>query len=343
MFKPVHKFLSIFLSISIWGVMVCAICSCGGGGDNFRVKGSFKNLNQGEFYVYSPDGVIAKIDTIHVDKGNFVYTTPCEDPGTLVLVFPNFTELPLFAQPGKTVKIEGDVTTLQDLVISGTPANELMSAFRHDIAGVSPPEQMRKAEAFIREHPESEAAVYILSRYFLQSPTADYAKAQQLCQTIAAKQPKRVALARLQHKASLLAKSAKGSPIPDFTATDCLGRPVTKAALLGAPVAVVTTYTSWNYDSQNTLRMIRREQRRRPGRVKVLTFYLDGNRAELYRQIKRDTINWPVIADAALFDTPALQQFGLTAINDNVVYHNGRVVAQHLKQSELIDKIKELP
>ena len=70
---------------------------------------------------------------------------------------------------------------------------------------------------------------------------------------------------------------------------------------------------------------------------------VDGNRAELYRQIKRDTINWPVIADAALFDTPALQQFGLTAINDNVVYHNGRVVAQHLKQSELIDKIKELP
>ena len=31
------------------------------------------------------------------------------------------------------------------------------------------------------------------------------------------------------------------------------------------------------------------------------------------------------------------------AINDNVVYHNGRVVAQHLKQSELIEKIKELP
>ena len=237
MFKPVRKFLSIFLSIFIWGVMVCAICSCGGGGDNFRVKGSFKNLNQGEFYVYSPDGVIAKIDTIHVDKGNFVYTTPCEDPGTLVLVFPNFTELPLFAQPGKTVKIEGDVTTLQDLVISGTPANELMSAFRHDIAGVSPPEQMRKAEAFIREHPESEAAVYILSRYFLQSPTADYAKAQQLCQTIAAKQPKSVDLARLQHKASLLAKSAKGSPIPDFTATDCLGRPVTKAALLAVVLA----------------------------------------------------------------------------------------------------------
>ena len=117
MFKPVRKFLSIFLSISIWGVMVCAICSCGGGGDNFRVKGSFKNLNQGEFYVYSPDGVIAKIDTIHVDKGNFVYTTPCEDPGTLVLVFPNFTELPLFAQPGKTVKIEGDVTTLQDVCL----------------------------------------------------------------------------------------------------------------------------------------------------------------------------------------------------------------------------------
>ena len=33
---------------------------------------------------------------------------------------------------------------------------------------------------------------------------------------------------------------------------------------------------------------------------------------------------------------------GLTAVNDNIVFHNGRVVARHLKQNELLDKIKEL-
>ena len=318
------------------------LTSCGAGGGNFRVKGTFKNLNQGKFYVYSPDGVIAKIDTIRVDKGNFVYTTPCEDPGTLILVFPNFTEVPLFASSGKTVKIEGDATNLQAMVMSGTSDNELLSAFRHQIVGVAPPEVLKLAEAFVNEHPDSRAAVYIVGQYFIQTANPDYQKAQRLLKVIAEKQPKNITLTRLQKKAADLAQSQKGSGIPDFTAIDCKGRSINKSALLGAPVAVVTTFSSWNYDSQNTLRVIHREQRRRPGKIKVLSFFLDGNLAEMNRLLQRDTINWPVIADPNFFENSALQRFGLTAVNDNIVFHNGRVVARHLKQNELLDKIKEL-
>ena len=43
-------------------------------------------MNQGEFYVYSPDGAITGIDTIKVQGGRFAYEIPCEDKGTIVIV-----------------------------------------------------------------------------------------------------------------------------------------------------------------------------------------------------------------------------------------------------------------
>ena len=33
-----------------------ALTSCGAGNGRFRIEGRFRNLNRGEFYVYSPDG-----------------------------------------------------------------------------------------------------------------------------------------------------------------------------------------------------------------------------------------------------------------------------------------------
>ena len=56
-------------------------------------------MNQGEFYVYSPDGAITGIDTIRVQGGRFAYEIPCEEEGTIVIVLPNYSEIPVFVEP----------------------------------------------------------------------------------------------------------------------------------------------------------------------------------------------------------------------------------------------------
>jgi hypothetical protein len=66
---------------------------------------------------------------------------------TLMIVFPNFTEQPVFAAPGKSVDIKGDASHLKEMKVKGTKPNELMNQLREQIANASPNEiQNRLAE-----------------------------------------------------------------------------------------------------------------------------------------------------------------------------------------------------
>ena len=72
--------------------------------DTFRLEGTFKGFNQGELYIYELNGS-HQLDTISVSKGEFRYEIPLDAPATFVLVFPNFSELPVFGTSGTKVEI----------------------------------------------------------------------------------------------------------------------------------------------------------------------------------------------------------------------------------------------
>jgi len=146
------------------------LSACGGRSGYFKVSGRLANIDQGEFYIYSPDGAIDGIDTIHVTGGRFTYERPCEREAMLLMVFPNFSEQPIFAEPGEKVSIKGDVSHLRDIEIEGTKANNLMTKFRKQTLS-SLPQQAREAAArTIADHPESPIGVYLVRRYFLRPP-----------------------------------------------------------------------------------------------------------------------------------------------------------------------------
>lgn len=149
-FSCMKKFAYILL---LFATMMLA--SCGAGSGRFKFEGKFLNMNQGEFYVYSPEGGIRGMDTIKVEGGRFTYECDCKEPFTLIVVFPNFSEQPIFAESGASVDIKADASHLKELSVKGTKANELMNSFRENILSVSPPEEKAKAEQFVKDHPES--------------------------------------------------------------------------------------------------------------------------------------------------------------------------------------------
>ena len=111
-------------------LLTLVLVGCGTAGNRFKVEGRILNMNQGEFYVYSLDGSVNGIDTVRVDGGRLAYETVCERPTTLIMVFPNFSEQPIFAEPGKTVKLSADASHLKELEVTGTDENKLMNKFR---------------------------------------------------------------------------------------------------------------------------------------------------------------------------------------------------------------------
>ncbi|WP_309546384.1 DUF4369 domain-containing protein [Hoylesella enoeca] len=158
-------------------LLTLVVVSCGTDSDHFKIEGRLLNLNQGEFYVYSTNGGLDGIDTIKVTGGRFAYEIPCEKAATLVLVFPNFSEQPVFAQPGKSVEIKADASHLKELTVDGTKDNELMNRFREQIVSASPPEIAKCAAQFVEDHPESVVSVYLVRKYFITAPMPDYKRA----------------------------------------------------------------------------------------------------------------------------------------------------------------------
>ena len=149
-------------------LLALIMVSCGTDSRHFEIDGRLLNLNQGEFYVYSPDGNLKGIDTIKVQAGRFTYKVECKKEMTLMIVFPNFTEQPVFAAPGKSVDIKGDASHLKEMKVKGTKPNELMNQLREQIANASPNEIQKYARQFVEDHPESIVSTYVVRNFFLQ-------------------------------------------------------------------------------------------------------------------------------------------------------------------------------
>lgn len=329
------------LAYAIVSFIAFILTSCGASSGHFKLEGRFLNFNQGQLYVYSLDGHLNGVDTIKVDGGRFAYESPCESPTTLMLVFPNFSEQPVFAEPGKSVNIKADASHLKELKVEGTKENKLMNTFREMILNASPPEERERAEQFIKDHPQSLVSVFLVRKYFILSSTPSYEKALSLMDVMLEEQPKNGVLIRMRKQVSEVKDAVMDKPLPAFTAKDIDGKPVSSQSL-SAPILVISTWASWNHESKNLQRQLRKMQKERKGDMKLMSICVDASIADCKKTVRQDSLQWPIICTGDMLEDKTLRKLGLTSIPDNLVIHNGRIVARNLTLKELEDKIKSL-
>ena len=330
------------IRLSLLLLLTLVLVSCGTDSYHFEIDGRLINLNQGEFYVYSPDGGISGVDTIKVEGGRFAYEIPCEQPCVLMIVFPNFSQLPIFAAPGKQVEIKGDASHLKELEVKGTKANELMTKFRQQVASASPPEMKKYAEQFVKDHPDSPVSPYLVNQYFVQTPQPDYAKALELLTMMTTSQPKNGLLNRLLPDIKQMKDVAFSGKLKDFYTTDMKGRPVSAANLRAAQVAVINVWASWSYESMEIQRLLKEQQRKNRGSLQVLSINVDATVKKCRDTQEMDSITWPTICDGLMFDGKLVRQLGLTSIPDNIVLKKGNIVARGLSPQEMREKMEQL-
>ena len=135
---------------------------------SFRIKGEISNIQQADFLIYSLDGGLNEVDTLHVKEGSFDWRTPLTEEATFHIVFPNLSELIVFGHPGKKVKVEGDANELRAMRVSGTDDNEQYTEFRTAHLNVSERELKQAMEAFIKENPESNISTLLQRQLTLQ-------------------------------------------------------------------------------------------------------------------------------------------------------------------------------
>lgn len=305
------------------------------------MEGSFKGFNQGELYIYGVESNYP-LDTIAVVKGKIHYEVSLDEPVTLSLVFPNFSELPVFAEPRAEVEIEGDASHLKETQISGTDMNEEMTKFRLRTATMTPPEATQAAEDYIREHPASPISRLLLNKYFTQIPRPDYKKAIALTEELQKAQPDEPSLKGLAEKLKGLEGQKEGAKLPAFTATDIDGKTVSSADMK-ATVNIIFTWAKWNYESMNMQRDLTFLQRRYKDKVKIVGVCLDADVKECRKSAEKDSVKWNTVCDKKMWEAPMLRKLGLSYVPDNIIADSqGKILGHTLRTHELQKKAREL-
>lgn len=309
--------------IVLFLLLVLILISCGTRSGHFKMEGRFLHMNQGELYVYSPDGGIDGLDTIKIEAGRFAYEIPCSKPATLVIIFPNYSVQPIFAESGGSVEVKADASHLKEMEVKGTDDNELMTKFRKQIANSSPPDELKYAIQFIKDHPESTVSVYLLNRYLIQTETPDYKQAANLLKILLKEQPGNVTLGRLQRQISGLGTLKVGDKLPNFTTKDINGKLINNATLANQTI-IISTWAAWSYESLDFQRAL--NDAVKAGKIAALGISVDANPKEVRQALKNDNITFPNVCDGKMLSTPLLKTFGLTTVPDNIVVRNGKII-----------------
>ena len=287
--RALHQSVVPLMAVVFTLVAALVCTSCGTDSRHFRIDGRLLHLNQGEFYVYSPDGTINGLDTIKVQAGRFSYEVACDRPMTLMIVFPNFTEQPVFAQPGKSVDLKGDASHLKEMTVKGTKDNELMNKFREMIRNAAPPEMKKCVQLFVQDHPESRVGAYLVDRYFIHDANPDTKTAVRLVDLMIEKQPENGYLKRQKRQLTASFVATKGADIPNVLGTTVDGKTIGRVQLTKAPVTVVCALATWKYESMSQFRRLAAYAASQQGRVAVVGVSIDASpyllRSQLASQI----------------------------------------------------------
>ena len=110
------------LGVGVVLFLFLLLSSCGPQRGRLRITGEYENLPQADLLLFSPDGGLSTIDTLHVVRGKFKYETRLPDANeqyTWVILYPNFSTLRFIAHSGTEVSIKGDAFSLGNERVEG--------------------------------------------------------------------------------------------------------------------------------------------------------------------------------------------------------------------------------
>ena len=315
-------------------LLTLILVSCVTKGDRFTLEGRLLNLNQGEFYVYSTDGVIDALDTIHVQAGRFTYSVECQEPGTLVIVFPNFSEQPVFAQPGESCTLKGDASKLKAARVTGTDDNKLMNSFREQAESASPDETRLVVETFVSDHPESIVSIYLVRKHFITCQNSDYRRAAKLLGILQKAQPDNGRLKQLLDQVQAQSALAVGSKLPPFKAVTLSGDTITQK-LFAKGEGLIYLWATWEYESCNIQRYLKNREK---DNATMLGICVDASVQECRKLVEREKIDMPVVCDGGMFSSPTVQTLGFVSIPENILVKDGKIVDRNLTYQQIREK-----
>ena len=310
--------------------------------DVMTLEGTIKNVKHVDLYVYAEGSMNPQVDTIRVRGGAFTYERKLSGPEVLTLLYPNFSEMLLVAEPGSEVELVADASNLSETVIKGTKENELLTEFRHATNRKSESEHRLAAQQFIYDNVQTQAAVAVFREYFVKAENPVYAEVQPLLDTLSVAQPDNPLLRAMLVRFTPQLLCAVGQKLPTFEEISLTGDTLTNAQFEGKPTVIVL-WATWVRDMRKQLRNLDHLQRTYGKEVNFLLVSLDPSRKDCERYLKYDTVHAPIICDQQALLSPLVSTFGLRQMPAFIVVDkDGTILKRDVLPKEWEATIKEL-
>ena len=296
-------------------VTVLLLVACGPSGSSFRIRGSFRDMQAGELYIYNLSSDNAGIDTMTVQEGKFQYKGQTEDVTPYILVFPNGMEQVIFVGPGEDLEYEATASDLRNYVVNGSAENKLMNQFRQETYPLNQSLVPEVAKNYIKENAASPVAIYLLDKYFCQDSKTDYKELQTLFKAVKEKQPRNRTLLTLEREMAKAHLLQNGKKLPNVS---LVKKDKSTAKLWGKSkdYNLIVFWSTWMPNGYGILPEIRRRNRdyKEDGRLRTVAISLDVARHNWESQITQDSLDIEHYCDGLGFESEAVKKFGISSL-----------------------------
>lgn len=267
------------------------------------------------------------MDTLRLREGKFDYTVPLQEKATYHILYPNFSELVIFGESGKVVKVKGDARSLNEVKVSGTDENETYTKYRRESQNLSGKKLDSLTRDYILQYPTMQMSRFLLNKYFIQPEGTDQQMMHELYDSLCRANPSDVFLSNLSNDVRRKNTIKTGSRIPEFSLTTrkvelkkyknkktiirtIESRTVSDTSYKDKPLLLVF-WATWRSGSQSGLYRASRLMRESENKIQAISYSLDVEDTELKAVERRDSIDYPSICDFKCWNSPLVQQWGI--------------------------------
>ncbi len=308
----------------------------------FTLEGELKNTTSDTLYLFGTVKPFDRIDTIPLNKGTFHYETELDTLHHLTLVYNNGNTLPLFANKGLAVTLNGDANQPDSIQIKGGKENEELSQFMDSIRSLKDSLQLitAAADSFITRHPSSQVSILLLDNYFLQTPEPNYMRIDQLIEGMSGILHDHPLIKEIQGTAENNMKVVEGRHLPSFRMQNLQGKNLTTYQYRDK-IIVVTFWASWNQQSVEVKRELEALQKKLKKEKELVFIFvsLDMDYNKWKQTTEKDTIYGDQVCDGKGWESNLTKQFGIEQIPTITVLSAQRNIIERSHDTEGLEEL----
>jgi peroxiredoxin len=303
---------------------------------SFEINGTVTGVKTGKVYFQKfHNKYFTTIDSANIQDGKFHLAGSPELPELYGLTI-DTTRYPLFVflKAGEKLTIDLDTSDASKSKIGGSVDNELFTQYKLADKDIS-------IDSFIREHPKSLVALYILYRDY--SYRLSYEEIEKNIALLDTSLIRTQYVDMLKDLVGKLKNVQVGKKAPDFTLQDTSGREVTLSSHFGKYL-LLDFWASWcGPCRRENPNIVKAYQKFHDKGFDIVGVSLDKRKENWIKGIETDHLTWTHVSDLAYWNSKVANLYGVRAIPSNLLIDpSGVIVARNIFDEELDHKLDSL-